>query len=131
MKTTYKKNISFKIPYPTDKTAKSAFNRRFGFNAYYSGKHWQVRKRDADYWHAITQEAIKHDILHPEIFDKPVEIKFWFNDNLDCSNHAAEVKMIEDGCKGILLKDDNRKYVKGISMYFHNEDFILVKISEV
>ncbi len=65
------------------------------------------------------------------MFEGPVVIEAYFNDNLDCSNHAAELKMIEDGMKGLIIADDNRKYVKGVAMYFHDEDYILVRVKEI
>ena len=40
-------------------------------------------------------------------------------------------KMIEDGMKGLIIADDNRRYVKGVAMYFHDEDYILVKVKEI
>lgn len=61
-------------------------------------------------------------------FERPVILTFWFNDRLDCSNHAMYVKMIEDGMKGRLIKDDSKRYVKGIECYFHDEDYILVQL---
>ena len=39
--------------------------------------------------------------------------------------------MIEDGMKGLIIADDNRRYVKGVAMYFHDEDYILVKVKEI
>ena len=51
--------IRFNIPYPPTKKGKSAFCRRFGLNAYYSGKHWAQRKKDADELHALTLAALK------------------------------------------------------------------------
>ena len=51
--------ITFNIPYPPTKKGKSAFCRRFGLNAYYSGKHWAQRKKDADELHALTLVALK------------------------------------------------------------------------
>ncbi len=79
----------------------------------------------------LTREAVYRSNKHPQVFDKPVEIIAYFNDNLDCSNHASELKMIEDGLKGILIVDDNKNYVKGISMYFHGENYIKVVVKEV
>lgn len=125
------KTVQFKIDYPPTKAGKSYWNKKFGLNAYYSGKPWQARKRDADYWHTITLAAIRQQIERPVPFEKPVTIEAYFNDNLDASNHAAELKMIEDSLKGILIADDNRKYVKGVSMFFHNEEHILVRIKEI
>lgn len=37
--------IKFMIPYPPTKAGKTAWNKRYGLNAYYAGKHHQVRKK--------------------------------------------------------------------------------------
>lgn len=124
------RTFEFRIDYPATKAGKTAWNRQYGLNAYYSGKMWAVRKKDAEYWHALTRHAILR-AGKPVMFDSPVVIEAYFNDNLDCSNHAAELKMIEDAMKGLIIADDNRKYVKGVAMYFHDEDFILVRVREV
>lgn len=121
----------FKIPYPTTKKGVTEWNRKYGLNAYYAGKHWAVRKKDAEYWHVLTTQAVRSCIKKPYVAKRPVTITAYFNDNLDCSNHAAEFKMIEDGLKGLLIEDDSRKYVKGMSIYFHDKDYILVQIKEI
>lgn len=125
------RTFEFRIDYPKSKAGKTAWNRQYGLNAYYSGKHWAARKKDAEYWHLLTREAVYRSNKHPQVFNKPVEIIAYFNDNLDCSNHASELKMIEDGLKGILIIDDNKNYVQGISMYFHAENYIKVVVKEV
>ncbi len=48
--------LSFIINYPTTKKGKSEWNRRFGLNAYYAGKHPQKRRKDAEELHMIAQE---------------------------------------------------------------------------
>lgn len=88
-----------------------------------------MRKKDAEYWHALTRRAILRT-GKPEMFENPVVIEMYFNDNLDCSNHAAEFKMIEDGMKGIIIADDNRRYVRGAAMFFHDEEHILVRVRD-
>jgi hypothetical protein len=65
------------------------------------------------------------------MMNSPVVITFYYNDNLDLSNHATMAKMIEDALKGVIIEDDSRKYVKGIEHYFHGEDFIRVVVREV
>ncbi len=125
------RTATFKIAYPPTKEGKAQWNKRYGLNAYYSGKAWQARKRDAEYWHMLTRAAIKESIPRPVMFDKPVEFTYWFNSKLDLSNCSSYVKLIEDGTKGILIEDDNRKYVKRINMLWHNEDYILVQIKEI
>ena len=122
--------ISFTIPYPSTKAGKTDWNRRYGLNAYYSGKPWQVRKKDVDYWHWLVISELKRQGIRQQILRSPVVISFYWNDNLDLSNHAAMAKMIEDALKGVIIEDDSRKHVKGIEHYFHGEDFIRVVIKE-
>ena len=125
------RRFEFRIDYPRTREGKTAWNRQYGLNAYYSGKHWAARKKDAEYWHRLTRAAVAKIDRNPEMFGKPVRITAYFNDNLDCSNHAAEMKMIEDGLKGLLIADDSRKYVQEISMRFHDEKYIRIIVEEI
>ena len=122
---------SFRIYYPKNKAAKSAWSSRYGLNAYYAGKHWSGRKSDAEFWHLATRAAMSKQVVRLKPFEKPVILTFYFNDRLDCSNHAMLIKMIEDGMKGRIIADDSREYVHGIECYFHDEDYILIQIREV
>lgn len=124
------KTTVFEIPYPPGKK-KSEWTKRYGLNAYYSGKCWQARKADADFWHKLVQKEMDKQEVRRFPYENPVVLTFWFNDRLDCSNHATFVKFIEDGLKGRVIKDDSRKYVTGIEMYFHDEDCIRVVVKEV
>lgn len=123
-------SLTFDIQYPNTKAGKSAWNKQYSLNAYYAGKHWGLRKKDADFWHLLVFEAIsKIKAKQPiSIAQQPVQISCYFNDSLDCSNHAAMVKMIEDALKGVVIQDDSPKYVKGIFIGFHDEPCIRVKI---
>lgn len=122
--------LTFDIQYPNTKAGKSAWNRQYSLNAYYAGKHWSVRKKDADFWHLLVLEAMCRLKRSQQVTmaQTPVMISCYFNDSLDCSNHAAMVKMIEDALKGTVIQDDSPKYVKGIFMGFHDEPCIRVKI---
>ncbi len=121
----------FRIPYPTTKAGQKQWSKDYGMNAYYAGKHWSVRKRDADFWHHLVRSCLDGQEVRRIPFKRPVIISFWFNDRLDCSNHGVMIKMIEDGMKGRLIQDDSRKYVKGIECYFHDEDYIKVEVREI
>lgn len=90
-----------------------------------------MRKKDAEYWHTLTAKAVRECIAEPKIAERPVVITAYFNDSMDCTNHASILKMIEDGLKGLLIVDDSRKYVKGVSIYFHEGNYILVHVAEV
>ena len=121
----------FRIPYPKNKAEQKQWSKNYGMNAYYAGKHWSVRKRDAEFWHMLVRSCLDGQDVRRIPFKRPVIISFWFNDRLDCSNHGVMIKMIEDGMKGRLIEDDSRKYVKGIECYFHDEDYIKVEVREI
>lgn len=120
-----------RIPYPKSPSEKKRWNKEYGMNAYYAGKHWSKRKDDAQFWHAITRAAMSKAQVRRRPFEKPVVITFFWNDRLDCSNHAVMAKMIEDALVGRLINDDSRRWVKGIEHYWHDEDYIKVIVQEV
>lgn len=99
-------------------------------NAYYAGKHWAKRQKDAEYWHKLVWAEMERQKVRKFPFQNPVHIYMWFNDRLDASNHAAILKLVEDSCKGRIIKDDNRKYVHGVHILFHDEDYIKVRVQE-
>ncbi|MGI6361471.1 MAG: hypothetical protein ACOX05_04105 [Bacillota bacterium] len=120
--------IEFKIPYPPDKTA---WNKSFSLNAIYSGKHWSKRKGDKDYWYVITRNALSAGKVPRKMFDKPVRITFSWNDGLDIDNHAYMGKMITDGMKGWVIRQDSPKWFVEVTHKFHDKDWVLVGIEEV
>ncbi len=120
----------FTIPYPPTKKGKTLWNREYGLNAYYSGKPWPLRKNDAEVWHWMTTAAMRKAQCRTTPFDKPVIVRFYWNDNLDIDNHAVMAKMIVDAMKGKIIHDDSRRYFVGVEHYFHDEDYILVAVQE-
>ena len=122
---------SFIIHYPSTDAGKKAWNKQYGMNAIYAGKHWSQRREDAKFWHALTLSAINAAHIRKRPFDKPVVITFLWNDRLDCTNHAYMAKLIEDGMKGKLINDDSRRWVKGVENYFHEKPYIRVTLTEV
>lgn len=122
---------SFKIYYPKSKAEQKRWAKEYGMNAYYAGKHWSRRKQDAEYWHLLTRSALNRQEVRRTPFEKPVVVTILWNDRLDIDNHAVMGKMIVDALKGRLINDDNRRWVKGVCHFFHDEDYILVKIGEI
>lgn len=118
----------FEIHYPPTKKGKAAWNRRFGLNAYYSGKYWAQRKKDAEELHMIARAAMHRAGIKDEILDYPVEIRFWWDDCLDVDNHSAMGKAFVDAMKGRILHDDNRQWVKKVSHEFWDGGKIRVEI---
>ncbi len=122
---------SFIIKYPKTAAGKKQWSKNYGLNAYYAGKHWAQRKKDAEYWHRLVRSEMDMQKVRKNPFQNPVIITFYWNDRLDCSNHAAMGKMIEDAMKGRTIKDDSPAWVRGIEHYFHDEDYIRVVITEI
>lgn len=123
--------IEFNIPYPDTSAGRTAWNKAYGLNAYWAGKHWAKRKADADFWHTLTWQAIQGLPKMTIDDDYPVIISMYFNDRLDAINHAAIFKMIEDALKGELIIDDSRRFVAGSEIYYHSDDCIRVQIKNV
>lgn len=118
----------FEIPYPTTKRGKAAWNKRFGLNAYYAGKHWAQRKKDAEDLHTLALWAMKKAHIQKRYFSRPVEVTFRWNDGLDIDNHAAMGKAFVDAMKGYILPDDNRKWVRKVSHEFWDGESIQVEV---
>lgn len=123
--------IEFCIPYPPTKKGKSAFCRRYGLNAYYSGKHWAARKKDADELHALTLTSLKRARVRKHLFPGPVRITFLWDDGLDIDNHAAIAKAAVDAMKGYLLADDNRRHFAEVRHGFWDGGSIKVIVEEL
>lgn len=108
--------IQFTIPYPPTKNGKSDFCQRFGLNAFYSGKkHW-VRSKDANDLHLLAWAAMRKAGIRKDPLTVPVEVRFYWNDCLDLDNHAVMGKAFLDAMKGYIVLDDNRKWVRKVSM---------------
>ncbi len=107
--------IAFTIPYPATKQGKTAFCRQYGLNAYYAGKHWTLRCKDAEALHTMTLLALKRNRIERDLLHGPVELRFLYDDGLDVDNHAVIGKAILDALKGYLLPDDSPKYVRRIT----------------
>ena len=121
--------MKFTIPYPPTKREKAAWNKRYGLNAYYAGKHWSQRRRDAEELHTLAQWAMKCAHIRRRMVSGPVEITFRWNDGLDIDNHAALGKAFVDARKGYLLPDDNREWVQRVSHEFWDGDAIQVEVT--
>ena len=123
--------IGFTIPYPPTRAGKTAWNRRFGLNAYYSGKHYQQRKRDAQELHVLTLAALRRAGIKKRPVANPVEIRFYWQDGLDIDNHAIIGKGIVDALKGWILPDDSPRWVKKVSHEFWDGECIRVEICRI
>ena len=120
----------FELPYPPTKAGRTAWSKLYGLNAYWSGKHWAQRKKDAEYWHYLVRSELRRQGVKPRVFKHPVYITFYHNDGLDIDNHAAVGKMVVDAIKGVLIADDDRKHFAGVRHLFWDGDSIWVEVEE-
>lgn len=119
------------IPYPKSAAGKRQWSKEYGMNAYYAGKHWSARKRDAEYWHRLVRSYMDEQGVRRVPFKRAVIITFHWNDRLDIDNHAIMGKMIVDAMKGRVIEDDSRRWLKGVCHYYHEEDYIKIEIKEI
>lgn len=107
-------------------------NSEWGMNRVYSGEHWGQRKRQAQQVHLLVKAAIRKQHRNVQMFREPVCVAIWYNSRLDIDNHGYLAKLIIDGMKGVLIKDDDRRYVKELCQGFYagNTQCIIVEVSE-
>ena len=108
-------------------------NAHWGMNQVYSGKHWSIRKEQAAQVHLLVRSAIRRQNRSVRKFQHPVNVRISYNSRLDIDNHGYLAKLIIDGMKGVLLEDDDRRFVKSLTQSFHSGDRgkILVEVEEV
>lgn len=114
-------------------TVDLAPNSNWGMNKIYAGTHWDERKQQAQQVHLLVRAAIRKQNRSVRIFKHPVRVRIRYNSRLDIDNHGYLAKLIIDGMKGILIEDDDRRYVKALDQGFHAGDRrqILVEVEEV
>ena len=102
----------------------------YGINKLYSGVHWTVRKRQADFIHSLVQTTLYANKVPKKAFTKPVKVTISYNSKLDIDNHSYLSKLIIDGLKGYLIEDDKRKYMVSLEQKFWDGEGILVEVEE-
>lgn len=100
-------------------------------NKLYAGKHWSVRKKEADEVHLIVKNVIrKMKGITP--FEKPAEIKIRYNTRLDIDNTGYIAKLLIDSLKGYIIVDDDKRYIQRLITEFQAESKnIIVEMREI
>ena len=107
-------------------------NSKLSLNRLYSCRyHWSVRERRAREIHQKVILQLISKKIPRKLFDTKISIDFFWNSRLDLDNHGYATKLIRDGLKGYLVKDDNRKYISKISHSFWNGKGVKIVISRV
>ena len=85
---------------------------------------------NAEYIHLLVQNELRKQKIPRKPLKGPVILELYYNSRLDCSNHGYLTKLIEDGLKGWVIEDDDRKHVKGIYQGFWQGDGVKVRVRE-
>ena len=106
-------------------------NSEYGMNKLYSGVHWTVRKRQADFIHSLIQTTLYVNKVPKMPFKSPVKVSISYNSRLDIDNHSYLSKLIIDGMKGWLIQDDTKRYVRELNQKFWEGKGILVEVESI
>ena len=112
--------IEFVLPLEVDS--------KLSLNRIYSGKKWYTRQNQANKIHMLVRIELINQRVPKKIFEKPVEIEFYWNSLLDLDNHGYIAKLIIDGLKGYLIHDDSKKYIEKITHSYWLEKGIKIII---
>ena len=104
---------------------------KLSLNKVYSGLHWSKRQKEAKQIHEIMRLELLKQKVPRKMFDKPVNIEFYWNSLLDLDNHGYITKLIIDGLKGYLIYDDTKKYVQEIHHAYWLGNGVKIKIEEI
>ena len=106
---------------------------KLSLNSIYSGKKWYTRQNQAHKIHELVRLELINQRILKKLFEKPVNIEFYWNSLLDLDNHGYLAKLIIDGLKGYLIQDDSKKYIekithsywlgKGVKIIIFNKSF--------
>lgn len=91
--------------------------RPISWNMFYSGKHWAVRKAEADRVHALVAYSLPTlDLVRPDVWPLSVVFTAYLAGRMmDVDNLA--VKLYLDGVKGSpLLPDDTPRYLDSVTV---------------
>ena len=83
-------------------------------NAWYSNKHWTVRKKQKDHWFEVFKKAIEDNRPQPM---EEYNITLKVNSRHDPSNTITMIKIFEDTLKKLgYIVDDSPKYCKRVTI---------------
>jgi len=83
-------------------------------NDWYGSNHWTNRHTQKLRWHDFFKSLLANE---PVLNFETYEITLVYNSRLDPSNTVAMIKLFEDTMKKMgIIKDDSKKYCKGIQV---------------
>lgn len=99
-------------------------------NSIYSGSHWTTRRRQADEIHGAVYYSLLEQHIPRKIYKNPVNITFYWGSKLDLDNHGYLAKLIIDGLKNYLIKDDTKKYIQSICHKYQDRHGVTIEITD-
>ena len=114
--------IEFVLPLKVDS--------KLSLNSIYSGKKWYTRQNQASKIHQLVRLELINQRVPKKLFENPVRIEFYWNSLLDLDNHGYVAKLIIDGLKGYLIKDDSKKYIEKITHSYWLGEGVKIIISD-
>lgn len=96
------------------------YYKAISWNKFYNSRHWAIKQRIADDAHNHVMVALAG--MEYEMIDYPVDILTIAHlvRKIDADNVCD--KILIDGLKGKVLKDDSRKYVHKVSTVCYKSD---------
>jgi hypothetical protein len=103
-------------------------------NDFYAAGHWKTRHDIKNEYKVIFDNLINKS--GKDIFFEKFYILMFFNNRYDVDNVVGMEKLFTDAIKGRLVREDNKKYFKGL-MIFYDEflppntiEFVLIEIKD-
>lgn len=101
-------------------------------NKLYAGKHWSVRSKLAREIHKLVASYCPKK----QMFKKRVDIlvKAYYKGNYRRDSSNVDIKIIEDGLKGILIEDDDTRHVRRVAseaIIGANDYKVVIEVTEV
>lgn len=78
----------------------------------------------------LARAAMNRAHIKRQPLEKPVEIRFYWDDGLDVDNHAVLGKVILDAMKKTVIENDDRRFVAKVSHEFWDGGEILVEVKK-
>jgi hypothetical protein len=104
---------------------------KFSLNGIYGGLHWATRLKQSRQIHRMIGFTLLSKKIPIKLFKSPVNIVFGWNSKLDLDNHGYLAKLIIDGLKGYLIKNDTRNYIRTILHTWWQGQGIKIRIEKV
>ncbi len=102
-------------------------------NEWYSSSHWTKRKSQKDYFKKKITTLLLEQGCHKNGKIDKFKVSLVYNSRLDPDNTITIIKIFVDSLKGLVVKDDTKKYFKGFSIEVNDKlpiDSYIIEVKE-